>query len=239
MSKLSDKIVVVTGGTGALGKVVADFFLKSNATVIVTSSGKSTPNKYKTRRTKQSSKLELQIVDVTSETSIKSFSKKVFSKHKRIDILCNLVGGVSPKNNIEDVSLNDWNAMLTVNLQSCFLMTKMAIRSMKENGFGRIINIASKPAIIPEAKRGAYGVAKSGVIALTKTVAEEVKEFDDITVNAIAPSIIVTEENKKWGTSDDIKKWVTPEQIAEMILYLCSTSGSAINGKVIQMYGKV
>lgn len=239
MAKHSNKIVVVTGGTGALGKVVVEYFLKTNAVVIATHTGNKSANKFISDKRKQFPKFSAQKIDVTSEKSIRRFYNSIISRYKRIDILCNLVGGVSKKKFIEDVTLTEWNKMISLNLQSCFLMTKFAIPSMKRNRFGRIINIASMPAVSPEAQRGGYGVAKSGVVALTKTVAEEVKEFGNITVNAIAPSIILTEENKKWGTEEEFKKWVTPEQISEMMLHLCSDSGAAINGQVIQMFGKV
>jgi NAD(P)-dependent dehydrogenase (short-subunit alcohol dehydrogenase family) len=237
MLKLSGKIAVVSGGAGSLGSVVVEHFLSEGAVVIITLSEKSSLNSDILKKKHQS--LDGIVVDVTSESSVKQFYVDVFKRYSKIDILCNLVGGVGQKNFIEDVSFDEWKAMMNVNLHSCFLMMRESISSMKKKGFGRIINIAAMPGIIPEAKRGGYGVSKAGVIALTKTIAEEIKDFDNITVNAIAPSIIVTEENKKWGTAEEIKKWVTSEQISDMILHLCSESGRAINGQIIQMYGKV
>lgn len=239
MSKLSGKIAVVSGGTGALGRVVVEKFLIEDAIVITTHTGNDASIAYVSEKKKHYPKIEGKVVDVTSERSVNGFYIDVLSKYSRVDILCNLVGGVNQKKVIEDNTVEEWNAMLTLNLQSCFLMMRNAIRSMKENNYGRIINIASMPAVTPEAKRGGYGVAKAGVVALTKTAAEEVKQSGDITVNAIAPSIILTDENKSWGTEADFKKWVTPEQIANMIVHLCTDSGKAINGHVIQMYGKV
>ena len=239
MSKRSDKIAIVTGGTGALGRIVVERLLQTGANVIVTHTGNAASSDYILSLQNRGLNIEGSIVDVTSDNSVDSFYTEIIKKYNRIDILCNLVGAVSSKKNIEDISLDDWNAMLNVNLQSCFLMIKNSIRAMKKNGFGRIISIAAMPGVTPEAKRGGYGVAKAGIIALTKTVAEEIKEFGNITINAIAPSIIVTDENRKWGTEEEIKKWVTPEQIADMIVYLCSESGTAFNGQILQMYGKV
>ncbi len=239
MSKLSGKIAVVSGGTGALGRVVVDKFLSEGSVVIAAHTGNDASVSHVSEKKRQYPAIDGKVVDVTSESSVRNFYKDVLSKYSHVDILCNLVGGVNQKKFIEDNSVDEWNAMLTLNLQSCFLMMREAVRSMKKNEYGRIINIASMPGVTPEAKRGGYGVAKAGVIALTKTAAEEVKQSGNITVNAIAPSIILTEENKSWGTAEDYKKWVTPEQIADMIVHLCSDSGQAINGQVIQMYGKV
>jgi NAD(P)-dependent dehydrogenase (short-subunit alcohol dehydrogenase family) len=235
MAKLSGKIAVVTGGTGALGRCVTGHFLKEGAVVIATHTGKSES----LRQAPLSNGAVYIPVDVTDERSVEIFFDRMQSEYGRIDILCNLVGGILPKKNIEETTLEEWDAMVRLNLTSSFLMTRGVLRSMKSAGFGRIINISAMPAVTPEARRGGYGVAKAGVITLTKTAAEEVKESGDVTVNVIAPSIILTEENKRWGTPDDMKKWVTPDQIAEMIVHLCSEAGGAINGEIIHMYGKV
>lgn len=239
MSKLSGKIAIVSGGTGALGRIVVEQLLSNGVVVITTISDNIDSHDFIREKQKQFHTLESFVVDVTSESSVKHFYTEVLLKYGRIDILCNLVGGIGQKKFIEEISLDEWNTMLNLNLNSCFLMMRDAIVSMKKNRFGRIISIAAMPGITPEAKRGGYGVAKSGVIALTKTVSEEVKDLENITVNAIAPSIILTDENKKWGSDEDMKKWVTPEQIAAMILWICSENGRAINGQIIQMYGKV
>ncbi|MFA6468992.1 MAG: SDR family NAD(P)-dependent oxidoreductase [Bacteroidota bacterium] len=239
MSKLSGKIAVVTGGTGALGRIVTDFFLQEGATVVVTHSGKVQSIRYIEEIQQKHENFFGYAVDVTSELSVTTFYKDILKRYGRVDILCNLVGGVGKKRAVEDMPSDEWNAMISLNLHSCFFMMRDAVRMMKQHRFGRIINIAAMPAVVPEALRGGYGVAKAGVVALTKTVAEEVKEFGDLTVNAIAPSIIRTEENLKWGTREEVDRWVTPEQIAAMMVHLCSSEGAPINGQILQMYGKV
>lgn len=239
MSKLFGKIAVVTGGTGGLGRSVVTRLLEEKATVIAAHTGNS-KSKFFLKETKQRyPEFFHDSVDVTSEKDIQTFIHKTTEQHRRIDILCNLAGGVSKKDFIEDISIDEWNRMISLNLNSCFFMMKYCLPIMKKNGWGRIINIAAMTALKPDAKRGSYAVSKSGVVTLTQVAAEEVKEFNAVTVNAIAPSIIATEENKSWGTEIDHKKWVTPEDIAEMIIHLCSDAGAAIHGQIIQMYGKV
>lgn len=239
MSKLSGKIAIVSGGTGALGRVVVDYLLTNGVVVLTTMSDNKDSHDFICEKQKQYQTIEGFVVDVTSENLVKKFYNEVLLKYHKIDILCNLVGGVGNKKFIEEISYDEWNSMINLNLNSCFLMMREAIVSMKKTGFGRIINISALPGIKPEAKRGGYGVAKSAVLTLTKTVSEELKNIENVTVNAIAPSFILTEENKKWGTIEEFKKWVTPEQIADMIIHLCSENGRAINGQIIQMYGKV
>lgn len=239
MSKLSGKIAVITGGNGALGKVVTERFLSEGAAVIVALRNKINAERFISEMEKRFPLFQWEEVDCTSEVSVRNFYNTILKKHPRVDILCNLVGGVSPKKYIEDLSLVQWEGMISLNLKSCFLMSRESVRLMKMNGYGRIINIAAKAAVTPEAQRGGYGIAKAGVVALTKMMGEEVKGHNDITVNAIAPSIITTEENKSWGSAADVPKWVTPHQIASMMIHLCSDEGKAVNGQIIQMYGKV
>jgi len=239
MSKLSGKIAIVTGGTGALGRVVTEKFLQEGAEVIITHTGNDHSSRIVEDFQRRYRNLHGYAVDVTNEQSVTAFFAEVRNRFGRVDILCNLVGGVSRKNTLEDVSWDVWKAMISLNLHSCFLMMREAVRLMKHHGFGRIINIAAMPAMIPEALRGGYGVSKAAVVALTKTVAEEVKNSGDLTVNAIAPSIIRTEENLLWGTAEEAERWVTPEQIAATMVHLCSSDGAPINGQILQMYGKV
>ncbi|MEW5800432.1 MAG: SDR family oxidoreductase, partial [Bacteroidota bacterium] len=213
--------------------------LREKSAVIATHTGNTQSLEYIAEVQKKYSDFSGEKLDATSEADVAAFYKRLQSGVDRVDILCNLVGGVSAKKFIEEIELDEWNKMIALNLTSCFLMMRGAVSFMKRHKWGRIVNIAAMPAVIPEAKRGGYGVSKSGVITLTKTVSEEVKEYNTITVNAIAPSIILTQENKSWGSEEDFKKWVTPEQITDMIVHLCSENGAAFNGQIIQMYGKV
>jgi len=239
MSKLFGKIAVVTGGTGGLGRCVVTRLLEQKARVIAVHTGNSKSEVF-LRETKQRyPEFSDAIADVTEENNIREFVLKTIEQYHKIDILCNLAGGVSKKSFIEDITADEWNRILSLNLNSCFFLMKHCLPIMKKQGWGRIINIAAMPALKPAATRGSYAVSKSGVITLTQVAAEEVKEFNRITVNAIAPSIIATEENKSWGSEADYKKWVAPESIAEMIIHLCSEAGGAIHGQIIQMYGKV
>ncbi|MDD8016734.1 MAG: SDR family NAD(P)-dependent oxidoreductase [Bacteroidota bacterium] len=240
MSKLTGKIAVITGGTGGLGQSVVTSFLNHGATVIATHTGNTASMIFIKNTGIQFQNFDAQQIDVTDEKNVSNFCQNVMHEYSRVDILCNLVGGVSSKNNIEDMAVEEWEKMLTLNLRSTFFMMKNILPHMKRNQFGRIINIAARVGLTPEPQRGGYGVSKASVIALTKIAAEEAKLTSaDLTVNAIAPSIILTEENKKWGTPEDFKKWVTPKEIADAMIYLCSDEAKSINGQIIQMYGKV
>ena len=107
---------------------------------------------------------------------------------------------------------------------------------MKRNNFGRIISIGAIAGLKPEASRFPYSYSKSGVAWLMDTVSEEYKDFN-IRANTIMPSIIDTPANREWGSEEDIKKWVKPEEIAETISFLISESGSSVRNSTIKVFG--
>jgi NAD(P)-dependent dehydrogenase (short-subunit alcohol dehydrogenase family) len=109
---------------------------------------------------------------------------------------------------------------------------------MKDKNYGRIINVSAKPGLYPEAERGAYGVSKAGVAFLSRMLGAELKR-SGITVNALAPSIIKTAANESWGDPKEMKYWVTPEQLADTIVFLCKETSNSITGTVIESFGGV
>ncbi len=139
---------------------------------------------------------------------------------------------------MDEVSIDEFDGMLNLNLRTTFLVCRSVLKVMRKRGEGRIVNIAAMPAVTPSAKKGPYAISKRGVITLTETIAEEVKA-SGITANAIAPSIILTEVNRKSMPNADFKKWVTPEEIAHLTIFLCSDESRSVNGNVIKIYGGV
>ncbi len=236
MSKLSGKIVIVTGAAGAVGKVVTKKFLSEGATVIAVHSGSASSQRFVDETKKDHIHLSDFAVDVTSEQSVDAFFLALEKNFTGVDILINLVGGVAEKRTVEEIPLQEWDRMFALNVRSVLLLSQKVLPMMKRSRSGRIIAISSKSGVTPEAFRGAYGTAKSAVIALIRTIAEEQQGTGDITANVIAPGIILTESNKQWGSADEQRTWVTPEEIAETIVHLCLSP--SINGQVIQMYGK-
>jgi NAD(P)-dependent dehydrogenase (short-subunit alcohol dehydrogenase family) len=109
---------------------------------------------------------------------------------------------------------------------------------MEEKGWGRIVNLASKAALSPGPRQAAYNVSKAGVIALTQSIAAEYRR-KGIAANAILPSIIDTPANRKQMPEADSSRWVTPEQLASLILFLCTEEGGSINGASMPVYGRV
>lgn len=234
---LKNRVAVVTGGTGALGVAVVQRLLSEGCRIAIPFASAGSPEKLP-KELRTSRDIFLQQADLSSEGDVGSFFDGVVSRFGTVDILVNTAGGYVGGKTIPDTTLLDWERAMAMNLTTTFLSCRAALRIMMPRGSGRIVNIASKTALEPVTKKGAYAVSKNGVVTLTETIAEEVRGTG-ITVNAIAPSTILTEANKEWMTKGDENKWVTPEEIATLVTYLCSSNGRSMSGNTIKIYGGV
>jgi len=228
------KTVIVTGGSGALGSVIVQRFLAEQAQVALSY---LTGKEMDRVKDKIGQSLAVQ-ADVTKEADVVKLFDVVAKQFKRIDIVVNTVGGFLARKPVAEVSLEEWDLMMNMNLKSAFLCTREALRRMKGQPYGRIVNMSAMVGLAPSPGRAPYAISKSGVSLLTDLAAQEVKG-SGITVNAIAPSIIKTEANLASMPDEDSKKWVKPEEIADLICYLCSDAGGAITGTTLKAYGGV
>ncbi|MBI1807263.1 MAG: SDR family oxidoreductase [Ignavibacteria bacterium] len=235
MMTLKDRTALITGGTGALGHIVAERFLREGANVAT-----SYLFEDELKRLTESFRKSVFIVraDVTHDEDVIALFHQLTNKFGRVDILINLVGGFLPSCKVKDVKTKDWDHMLNINLRSMFLCSRQFLQSLNNAPYGRIISMAAMPALKPSAGRGPYAVSKAGVIMLTQVLAEELKGTG-VTVNAIAPSILKTQANVESMSKEDTSKWVSPEDVAEMMLLLCSENGQSINGVCLPMFGGV
>lgn len=238
MMNFKEKTAIITGGTGALGRVIAEQFFDLGARIAIPyhsdKSLASIPKKISAAK----DKTQFTKTDLTGESQVQSFVDRVVRNFGTIDYLINTAGGYSGGNSVDEVTIDEFDDMLNLNLRTTFLVCRSVLKVMRKRGEGRIVNIAAMPAVTPSAKKGPYAISKRGVITLTETIAEEVKA-SGITANAIAPSIILTEGNRKSMPNADFKKWVTPEEIAHLTIFLCSDESRSVNGNVIKIYGGV
>lgn len=230
---LRDKTVLVTGGTGALGHVVAERFLQEGARI-----ASSYLYEDELKRLSDTFKKNVFIVraDVTDDEDVVALFHQVIERFKRVDILINIVGGFLPKTLVKDMTTKDWNQMLSINLQSVFLCSRQFLQRLNSSSYGRIISMGAMPAIKPVPGKTPYAVSKAGVIMLMQALAEEFRGTG-VTANAIAPSILRTTANVKSMPEEDSSKWVSPEEIAELMLFLCSEKGKSVNGVCIPVFG--
>ncbi len=235
---LKNKVAVITGATGGLGPIVMERFYNEGCRLAVTYLNETKLSELPQKLIEDHAKVITAKADVTHEDDVSLVFDKAIEKFSDISILCNIVGSYMDSKPFTDLTLEEWNTMMERNLTACFLTCREALRRMKDKNYGRIINITAQPGLYPEAGRGAYGVAKSGVAFLSRMLGKEFKRTG-ITVNALAPSIIKTPANESWGNPDEMKHWVTPEQLADYMVFLCQESSAGISGTIIEAFGGV
>ncbi len=240
-----DKIAIVTGGTGALGKKIVEKFVDEDMKVYVPS---ESIEKFRalfdnSESTIDGGSFKLRKIyclhcDALDENNVQEFVSDVLKREGRIDFLVNTIGGYHTKKNIVDMDSELIEKMLNLNFKSTFYFCKYILKSMIEKNYGRITAIGAMPAVETTPGKLAYSISKSNVVNLIQTIAEETKEYN-ITANAVIPSIIDTPANRQSMPNDDFSKWVKPEDIAETILFLLSDAAKSFRGNIIKMYGKV
>lgn len=231
-----NKTVIVTGGTGALGSAVTSRFFDAGAYIAIPYHRLEAMMSLPKKMRDAADHLLLMQTDLASEEQVVEFVDHVLKKFGKVHCVVNVAGGYAGGKGMDAVSVAEWDAMMTLNLKTAFLMCRYTVGLMKAQHFGRIVNIAAMPALTSGAKKGPYAISKRGVVTLTEVIAEEVKGTG-VTANAIAPGVITTENNKASMPDADFAKWVSPGEIAEVILFLCSDVARSINGNVIKVFG--
>jgi NAD(P)-dependent dehydrogenase (short-subunit alcohol dehydrogenase family) len=229
----SGKVVLITGGTGALGRAVTQAFGTLNATTVVTY---IIDEEREDVKAKIKTIAELVKADITKEDQAKKLVSHVIKTYDRIDVLVNVVGGYLGGKTVAELDETEWDKMMSMNLKSAFLISKHVIPLMVAAKHGKIVHISSRTGLKSDGYDSAYSASKSGLIRLVESISEEVKEHN-INVNCILPSTIDTEANRNAMPNSDFSKWVKTEDLANLVLFLCSDEAKVINGAAIPAYG--
>jgi NAD(P)-dependent dehydrogenase (short-subunit alcohol dehydrogenase family) len=221
---LRGRRVVVTGGTGGLGSAVVRAFADAGAQCEVT-----------TRRPEKSTgdRVRYHVVDVADEAEVTRFYDTV---GKDLWASIHLVGAFD-SSPIADTSLDKFRAMFETNTVTCFLCCREAVKAMRKSGGGRIVNVSSRPAVVPSGGMISYTTAKAAVSSITQCLAEEVKA-DGILSNAVVPSIMDTPANRAAMPKADFSQWPKVEEVAKAILFLASGENALTSGALVPVYGK-
>lgn len=236
MQDFTGKVVLATGAAGNLGEAAARAFYDAGATLALVDNrpdrllplfGSLDPARV----------LLVGGVDVTDETAVTQMTDSVMNRTGRIDILCNIAGGVRMGTAVHETPLSDWEFMLNLNARSVFLVSRAIIPHMLAQNSGKIINVAARAALEGKAKMAAYTASKSAVIRLTESMAAELKD-NGITVNCILPGTIDTPQNREAMPKANFDKWVAPTALADVILFLASDAARAVTGAAVPVYGR-
>jgi NAD(P)-dependent dehydrogenase (short-subunit alcohol dehydrogenase family) len=235
--KLKGKIFVVTGGTGGLGSSVTRRLAQEGASVHVTWIAAKEAEALQVSLGEFSSSCALHEVDVLDEKSVTQFVADVIVTEGQIDGLCNLVGGYFGGMSVVDTDLDRWDFLLNLNTRSVLTMCKHIVPHMQAARSGKVVNVSARRALQGVAGLSAYAAAKAGVLRLTESLAAEVIA-DNIQVNAILPSTIDTLQNREASPDSDPSDWVSPDDIADVVTFLCGPESGIITGASIPVYGR-
>jgi NAD(P)-dependent dehydrogenase (short-subunit alcohol dehydrogenase family) len=226
---MEGKIIVVTGASGALGKVVAASALARGAKVAGIDHTATTVQSTAER-------IELGGVDLTDAAEAKKAIDAAASHFGKLDALINIAGGFAFETTIEG-DPKTWQRMYALNVLTALNASRSAIPHLAASRAGRIVNVGAMGAIQAGAGMGAYAASKASVHRLTEALAAEWK--GKITVNAVLPSTIDTAANRASMRDADFSKWVRPEELADVILFLASDAASAVTGALLPVNGRV
>jgi len=217
---MQGKIILITGGAGALGQTVVPAFVSAGASVILGD-----------RNPVQLPGVSALKADLTDPTQVRGLVNEVIQSSGRLDALVNLIGGFAT-GRVVDTEVSLWQRMLTMNLTSAFLLSQAVLPSMLERRQGRIVHVAARAALEPFPGAAAYIVSKAGLVALIRTLSKEL-DGSSVTVNGVLPNTIDTPVNRKAIPETDRSNWALPESIARTLVFLASDDASQINGALI------
>lgn len=222
---MTERVMVVTGAGGALGAAAAQAAAARGIRVARIDRGALEPDA-----------LSFAGVDLADFAAAQAAMQAIHARAGRIDALLNIAGGFAAGALTEsDPAL--WDRMFALNLKTAVIASKAALPYLIESGAGRIVNVGALGAVKAGAGMGAYAASKAGVAKLTESLAEELK--GRVTVNAVLPSTIDTPANRAAMPKADFSKWVSPAELAAVMLFLASEDASAVTGALVPVAGRV
>ncbi len=235
MSDLTNKVVLITGAAGNLGRAAAQAFWSAGAQLAL--ADRNVEALTEAFAAWRGARCLLAEVDLFQETAVAQLVEQVIQQFGRIDVLVNVAGGFTMGPPVHETSTDTWEFMLNLNARSVFFMSRAVIPHMLAQGSGKIVNVAARAALEGKAKMAPYVVSKSAVIRLTESMAAELKDAG-INVNCILPGTIDTPQNRAEMPKADFSKWVAPEALADVILFLASDAARAVTGAAVPVYGR-
>lgn len=235
MSEFSEQVVIVTGAAGNLGSATGHAFRAAGARLVLVDHHLEYLEEAYSDLGDDDSCLFVQ-TDLTDPGSVEGMIYETVQHFDRLDVLVNIAGGFRMGQPVHETSLDTWDFMMNLNARSVLLTARAVVPHMLQQKRGKVINIAARAAQEGQARMAAYVASKSAVVRLTESMSAELKT-KGINVNCIMPGTMDTPENREEMPDADFEKWVPPEAIAEVILFLASGAARAVHGACIPVYG--
>jgi NAD(P)-dependent dehydrogenase (short-subunit alcohol dehydrogenase family) len=230
--RFSGQVALVAGGTGALGRAVSLAFLEEGAAVAVTYQKADELELLKKEAGSAATRIEAFSADVTSDSDVHDVVAAIVTKRGRIDALVNTVGGYAAGSPLWETDPKVFEQQFAVNFRSGLMLARAAVPVMLKAGRGAIVSVASKAAVDHAAASAAYAASKAAAVAMIDSLAADLKGTG-VRANSILPTIIDTAANRQAMPTADFSKWPKPQDIARVILFLCSDEAKLVHGASI------
>lgn len=229
-------VVLVAGGTGALGGAVTQAFVDAGATVLVS---------YRQRRSFDELQKQLRVgavpvqgieLDATDEAAVRASVAQILARHGRLDAMVNAIGGWAGGMPLWQQDAAAFDQMIDMNLRATHALLRAVVPAMQARGAGSLVNVAAMAGVAPAAGAAVYAASKAAVLALMAALAEELRG-SGVRANSVLPGTIDTPANRAAMPKADFGQWTSPHDIARVIVFLCSDAARAIHGAAIPVRG--
>lgn len=237
MYDFSNQVVVVTGGAGNLGAAVTRAFYREGARVAVIDRKREAAVEVLGDDVPEGEQCAYVAGNLTDESSVSEIVRQVMDRFGRIDVLVNVAGGYRGGMALHETPVETWDFLLNLNARTVYLMSRAVIPHMLEQRRGKIVSISARAALKGTAKSGVYNASKMMVIRLTESMSAELRH-KGINVNCVLPGTMDTPANRAETPDADFTKWVQPESMANVILFLASDAAADIHGAAVPVYGR-
>jgi len=237
MDEFNDKVALITGASGNVGSALARSFRKAGAKLALVDRHVDLLEEAFPDLVKVPECFLTSCADLTVKDDVDGVVADVFRHFGRIDVLVHTVGGFRAGTPLHETKLATLDFMLNLNAKTVFITNQAVIGTMMQQGSGKIINLAARAGLQGRANMAAYSASKAAVIRLTESAAAEVKAHG-INVNCILPGTIDTPQNRQAMPDADFSRWVAPESLADVVLFLASEAARDIHGAAVPVYGR-
>ncbi len=230
------RTVVVTGAAGNLGRAVANAFAAQGANLVLIDLKREALEAVYGAENNGNTQRLFAATNLLDQNQVNQSVAAAMQRFGRIDVLCNLAGGFRMGEAVHDSTDQNWDFLFNINSRTLLHTTRAIVPHMLQAGGGKIINIGAFAAQKGQAHMGLYTAAKSVVIRLTESMAAELRT-KNINVNCVLPTVLDTPENRTAMPDTDPANWVTPEALADVIVFLASDAARAVHGAALPVTG--
>jgi NAD(P)-dependent dehydrogenase (short-subunit alcohol dehydrogenase family) len=231
--EFDQQTVVVTGAAGNLGRAVAAAFAARGAALVLVDQRRDVLERAFGDET---DRRMLAATDLLDQAEVGAMARAALDRFRRLDVLCNVAGGFRMGETVHETSDATWSFLFDINTRTLLNAVRAVVPHMVAGGGGRIVNVGAYAAQRGVAQMGAYTASKSAVIRLTEAMAGELRERG-VNVNCVLPSVIDTPENRAAMPDADPTRWVAPDDLANVVVFLASPAARAIHGAALPVTG--